>query len=218
MAGIAVRLSLITLVLLFPLASPHGAAPAPGSAELLRYFADLRSLEARFEQLIIDPQGRGREHSRGTLLVLRPGRFRWAYEDPYEQLIVTDANTLWVYDPDLGQVTISELDTSVGNTPALLLSTDQRLEDLFLISEPEVDEELAWLLLEPREESETSFTRIFLGFVGAELRSMEIVDGFGQTVQIRFSDIRRNAVIDPALFEFTPPDGIDVIGEGPRAR
>ncbi len=213
MSGIAVRLILATLlpILLAPALSI--AREADSSAGLLRFFTDLRSLEANFEQTIIDPQGKIVEHSRGNLQILRPGRFRWAYEAPYEQLIATNGATLWVFDPDLEQVTVSELDTSVGNTPALLLSTDRPLAELFLIGDPEPDGKLTWLLLEPRDE-ETSFTRIFLGFQDAALSMMEIIDSFGQTVQIRFSDLRRNTPIDPTLFEFAPPAGVDVIGEG----
>lgn len=185
--------------------------------ELLRYFADLKSLEARFEQLTINQEGRILSESAGSLQILRPGRFRWSYDSPYEQLIVTDGRTLWVFDPDLEQVTVSELDTSVGNTPALLLSSAQPLDELFEISGPEADGGMLWLLLEPREH-ETSFTRIFLGFDDLRLSIMEIVDGFGQIVQIRFTGVRRDIPIDPVLFDFKPPPGIDVIGEGAPPR
>jgi outer membrane lipoprotein carrier protein len=218
MAGIALRLILCaTLLPGFFLPSPALAGAAPGGDNgLLRFFTELRSLDADFEQVIVDPQGRLLERTRGSLQILRPGRFRWAYDAPYEQLIVTDGATLWVFDPDLEQVTVSELDTSVGNTPALLLSTERPLRDLFFVGEPEADGETTWLLLEPRDE-ETSFTRIFLGFDGDDaLAMMEIIDGFGQSVQIRFSNLRRNAPVDPSLFEFTPPPGIDVIGEEAR--
>lgn len=212
--AVAARLLLATLLSLI-LAAPAAAA---GSAELLRFFTDLRSLEARFDQLVIDPDGRLLERAGGRVQILRPGRFRWAYEAPYEQLIVTDGATLWVLDPDLDQVTVSELDTSVGNTPALLLSSEHPLDELFFIGEPEVDGDLTWLMLEPRDE-ETSFTRIFLAFTaGGQLNVMEIVDGFGQIVRIHYSQLRRNVPIDPALFEFTPPPGVDVIGEAPSRR
>lgn len=208
------RLSLALLLLLLP--GAH--AMAADSAELLRYLSALRSLDAHFEQQIIDPQGRLVERAQGQVQILRPGRFRWAYEAPYEQLIVTDGATLWVHDPDLDQVTVSELDTSVGNTPALLLSSERPLDELFYISAPETDGGLTWLMLEPRDE-ETSFTRIFLAFdADGALDTMEIVDGFGQTVRIRYSAIRRDAAIDPAIFRFTPPPGVDVIGEGAPAQ
>lgn len=217
MSGIAVRLFLATLLPILLAPAPSIVRGADSSAALLQFFTGLHSLEANFEQVIIDPQGKLLESSRGKLQILRPGRFRWAYEAPYEQLITTNGATLWVFDPDLQQVTVSELDTSVGNTPALLLSTDRPLAELFHIGDPESDGKLTWLLLEPRDE-ETSFTSIFLGFQDAVLSTMEIVDGFGQTVQIRFSNLRRNSPIDPAVFEFKPPAGVDVIGEGAQRR
>lgn len=189
-----------------------GPVPAAESkSRLLDYFAELNSLEADFEQVTLDRQGRDLERSQGRMHIQRPGRFRWSYEVPYEQLIVTDSETLWVYDPDLDQVSVSELDTTVGNTPALLLSTEQPLEDLFRIIGPEHDNGIDWLALEPLDDQESNFTRIFLGFEDDELKVMEIVDGFEQTVQIRFSNIRRDAEIDPALFEFVPPEGVDVV-------
>jgi outer membrane lipoprotein carrier protein len=215
MAGIARRLFVAALLMLVFAATPLAARA--GAADLLRFFSDLRSLDADFEQLVIDPRGRLLERTQGSVQILRPGRFRWAYEAPYQQLIVTDGATLWVHDPDLEQVTVSELDTSVGNTPALLLSSERPLDELFFIGDPEPDGGLTWLLLEPRDE-ETSFTRIFLGFDADTLSVMEIVDGFGQIVRIRFDDIRRNAPLDPGLFEFTPPPGVDVIGEGAPRR
>jgi outer membrane lipoprotein carrier protein len=176
-----------------------------------RFFAGLRGFEATFDQVIVNQEGKVVQRTRGTLQIMRPGRFRWTYESPYRQIIVTDGKTLWVYDPDLEQVTRSDLDTSVGNTPAVLLSTEEPLDTLFRISEAPPEDGLAWVALEPKGQ-EANFTRVLLGFDDRALVAMEIGDSFSQTVKLNFTRIKRNPDLDPALFEFKPPAGVDVIG------
>jgi chaperone LolA len=190
---------------------PPPAAAGPGLDRLDRFFSGLKSLDTGFEQTVSDGARRQTQHTRGTLQILRPGRFRWTYEEPYEQLIVTDGARLWVYDPDLAQVTVSQLDASIGNTPAVLLSTAQPLDELFLITELPLENGIAWVQLDPRQE-DANFTRIRLAFDGETLHAMEIVDGFGQTMSIRFTGLRRNPALDAAGFEYSPPDGVDVVG------
>lgn len=209
----AARRIVATLALAFALTGT-ALAQAQGGADRLRdFFEGLRSLEARFDQVIVQ-DGRVIQHTTGELHVARPGRFRWSYMKPFEQLIVTDGETLWVYEPDLEQVTRSALDDSVGNTPAALLSTDEPLDNLFTISDAGLEDGTAWAMLEPRAGEETAFERIFLGFDGPALARMEIEDALGQSVLIRFSDLRRNIDLAPELFEFEPPEGVDVIGDG----
>jgi outer membrane lipoprotein carrier protein len=188
------------------------AVAGPGLDSLDRFFAGLKGLDTGFEQTVADGAQRETQHTRGTLQILRPGRFRWTYEEPYEQVIVTNGSKLWVYDPDLAQVTVSKLDASIGNTPALLLSTDRPLDELFLITELPPQDGIAWVQLDPRQE-DANFTRVRLGFEHETLHAMEVVDGFGQTMTIRFSGLRRNPALGPAGFEFTPPAGVDVVGE-----
>ncbi|MGE0371773.1 MAG: outer membrane lipoprotein chaperone LolA [Gammaproteobacteria bacterium] len=192
---------------------PRHAAAGIGLERLDRFFSGLKSLATDFDQTVSDSAQRTTQHARGRLQILRPGRFRWTYEEPYEQLIVTDGARLWVYDPDLTQVTISKLDSSIGNTPAMLLSTDQPLDDLFLITELPPQDGIAWVQLDPRQE-DANFTRIRLAFDRDTLHVMEIVDGFGQTMQIRFIGLRRNPAMEPGEFEFIPPAGVDIVGDG----
>lgn len=205
------RLWLVPLLsALLALSAPLAAA-GPGLDRLDRFFAGLKSLDTAFEQTVRDSAQRPTQHTRGTLQILRPGRFRWTYEEPYEQIIVTNGARLWVYDPDLAQVTVSRLDASIGNTPAVLLSTEQPLDELFLITELPPENGIAWVELTPRQE-DANFTRIRLAFDRETLHTMEIVDGFGQTMSIRFTGLRRNPALGPAGFEFAPPAGVDVVG------
>jgi outer membrane lipoprotein carrier protein len=190
---------------------PPPATAGPGLERLDSFFGGLRGLDTGFEQTVSDSAHKQAQPTRGTLQILRPGRFRWAYEAPYEQLIVTNGARLWVYDPDLAQVTVSTLDASMGNTPALLLSTEQPLDELFQITELPPQNDIAWVQLDPRQE-DSNFTRIRLAFDRETLHAMEIVDGFGQTMTIRFIGLRRNPALGPAGFEFIPPAGVDVLG------
>lgn len=191
---------------------PQHAAAGIGLERLDRFFSGFKSLATDFNQTVSDSAQRPTQHARGRLQILRPGRFRWTYEEPYEQTIVTDGARLWVYDPDLAQVTISKLDASIGNTPAMLLSTEQPLDDLFLITELPAQDGIAWVQLDPRQE-DANFTRIRLAFDRDTLHAMEIVDGFGQTMQIRFIGLRRNPAMEPDGFEFIPPAGVDIVGD-----
>lgn len=207
------RAVLPCLALACALLLPPAAAAGSGLDRLDRFFAGFKGLDTGFEQTVTDNAQRPTQQTRGRLQILRPGRFRWTYEEPYQQLIVTDGAKLWVYDPDLAQVTISRLDTSIGNTPALLLSTERPLDELFLITELPAQDDIAWVQLDPRQE-DANFTRVRLAFDRETLYAMEIVDGFGQTMNIRFLGLRRNPALSPADFRFTPPAGVDVIGDG----
>ncbi len=200
-------LALVCVLLLPPI-----AVAGPGLDRLDRFFAGFKGLDTGFEQTVTDNAQRPTQQTRGRLQILRPGRFRWTYEEPYQQLIVTDGARLWVYDPDLTQVTITRLDTSIGNTPALLLSTERPLDELFMITELPSQGDIAWVQLDPRQE-DANFTRVRLAFDRESLYAMEIVDGFGQTMNIRFLGLDRNPALGPADFRFTPPAGVDVIGD-----
>ncbi len=198
--------------ILFALALSSGPAAASSATQTLdRFFDGLRSLQADFDQIIVR-NGQILQQTRGRLHIHRPGKFRWSYQAPFEQLIVTDGETLWVYEPDLEQVTRTRLDDTVGNTPAILLSTLEPLRNLFAIVDAGPKDGLDWVMLEPLGE-QTTFSSVFLGFEAGDLAAMEIIDALEHSVHIRFHDLERNITLDPALFRFTPPPGVDVISE-----
>jgi outer membrane lipoprotein carrier protein len=198
--------------LLFALMLSAGQAAMASTIHTLEsFFEGLRSLQAGFEQTIVR-NGQVLQETRGTLHIQRPGKFRWSYDAPFEQLIVTDGETLWVYEPDLEQVTRSRLDDTVGNTPAILLSTLEPLGNLFSIIDAGPKDGLDWVMLEPLGE-QTTFSSVFLGFKAGDLAAMEIIDALDHSVRIRFRHLERNITLDPGLFRFTPPPGVDVISE-----
>lgn len=182
--------------------------------ELQRYLDNLRSFQARFEQVLLDETGAVIEQAKGTLALARPGRFRWDYREPYSQLIVADGEHVWIYDQELDQVTVKELGQAVGDTPALLLTSESALEERFLVRSAGKRNGLEWVSLEPKS-SDVSFSEIRLGLERGELKRMELVDSFGQTTKLYFHEIVLNAPVSAELFSFTPPTGVDVIGDRP---
>jgi outer membrane lipoprotein carrier protein len=201
-------------LLLLVCATPLFAEPDTGGRERLREFMnDVRSLEANFSQTLYDENQMLLEESRGTVSLKRPGKFRWDYAEPYPQVIVADGEKVWVYDGELEQVTIRPLEEAAGNTPAMLLSSEGSLEESFSVSDLGESESLAWVALSPKDD-EASFSLVKLGFAGSDLAVMELMDNFGQTTRLRFSEVRKNQTIDPQVFSLDVPEGVDVIESG----
>lgn len=201
------------MVVLATLALGMVAAEADeGKARLDAFFQDLATMRAEFTQSVVDAQQRLKEESEGVLVLARPGRFRLEYTKPYSQLYVADGRKVWMYDKDLAQVTVREQEEALGSTPAWLLSTEEPLEKDFLLTELGRHEGLVWLELKPKE-ADANFSRIRIALDGGTLRTMEMVDGFGQTTRVQYHRVQRNQAVDDGLFTFTPPPGVDVVGE-----
>ena len=185
------------------------AAPAGAGERLDAYLSGLDTVASRFEQRLFDENRNLLEQARGTVLIERPGRFRFDYAEP-PQLIVGDGARVWIYDPELAQVTVREVDAALAPTPAILLTSERPVEESFRVEELEVGTNIDVFALEPKAE-DASFTRIRLAFADGELRRMELVDQFGQTTLLTFHDIRRRPELPADAFTFTPPDGVDVV-------
>jgi outer membrane lipoprotein carrier protein len=138
--------------------------------------------------------------------------FHLQYQNPYEQLYVADGNNLWMYDRDLEQVTVKPQADALGSTPVLLLSTAEPLATNFEVRELGEHEGFYWLELNPKD-PDSNFDFVKLAMDGETLRAMEMVDGFGQTTRLYFDPMVRNPTLDGDVFSFTPPPGVDVIGE-----
>jgi outer membrane lipoprotein carrier protein len=185
-----------------------------GATSLERFQSFLRttqSARADFEQKVFDKNGKLVQESRGDFAFLRPGRFRWTYVKP-PQVIVGDGEKVWIHDTDLNQVTVRRVSRVLGATPAALLAGASDIEKAFELTEAGDKDGLEWLEAKPREK-ESSFERVRLGMGTAGIQAMELVDHFGQTTVLRFSNLVRNPQIDPGTFRFTPPKGADVLGD-----
>jgi len=186
-------------------------ADAAGAIEKLRAFvAQTQSARAEFSQKVLDKGGKSTQSSSGKLTFSRPGKFRWEYRKPYEQLIVGDGEKLWVYDKDLNQVTVKKLQGALGSSPAALLAGSNEIEEYYNLDAKGVKGGLDWLEAYPKD-SDSMFQKVRMGFKGNTLDTMELHDHLGQITVIRFSRIERNPRLAADAFRFTPPDGADLL-------
>jgi outer membrane lipoprotein carrier protein len=195
-------------------AADESAAPAPdpATAEALEQFlARSDALTADFRQLLLREDGTTAEESSGRFYVSRPGRFRWEYVEPSEQLVVSDGERLWMFDADLEQVTVRNVDDGLAGTPAMLLSGEGRLADSFEFGASYPEDGLDWVELKPVAER-AEFKGLRVGLRDGVMGAMEVIDNLEQVTRIEFSDVRLGGELDEALFRFEPPPGADVIG------
>ncbi|GAA5785844.1 outer membrane lipoprotein chaperone LolA [Chitiniphilus shinanonensis] len=169
------------------------------------------SLQGRFTQTVSQHKGKPQQ-SAGDFAIQRPGKFRWAYATPYEQLIVGDGNEVWLYDPDLRQATVKSMGNALESSPAALLAGDNALEKNYLIKPLASKNGVDWFEARPRQE-DAGFSNIRLGLKNGQVVEMELVDRFEQLTRIRFDGVKRNARLDASLFRFTPPKDVDVVRE-----
>lgn len=167
---------------------------------------------ARFAQMVLDKNLKQLQQATGTMQFSRPGKFRWEYDKPQEQVIVGDGKQVWLYDKDLNQVTVRRFDRALGSSPAALLAGSNEIEKNYTFTAIGNQEGLDWLEAVPKA-NDTSFEKIRLGFGKSGLEAMELRDQFGQVTVIKFSTIERNVKLPPETFRFTPPKGADVISE-----
>ena len=190
------------------------ALPArAGSIEKLHAFIEqTRSAKANFSQEVIDSNGSVQQQASGTVQFQRPGKFRWIYDKPYEQIIVGDGEKLWIYDKELNQVTRRNLDKALGSSPAALLAGADDVDRYFSLNAVGVKKKLDWLEVKPYDE-DSLFEKVRMGFRGNALEVMELHDHFGQKTTITFSNMQRNPKTSPDLYTFTVPKGADVVTE-----
>lgn len=185
---------------------------AEAAAQLQTLLEKLRTLRGDFTQEVTDARGRVTQRSLGVFALQRPGKFRWDYQTPYQQQLVADGRKMWIYDADLQQVTIKHIDAqALGKTPALLLSESGALSAHFTIRDGSREDGLRWFEIRPRSDGE--FQQIRLGFDADTPQRLEIIDSFGQTTRMRFSNIQRNITLEGKLWIFVPPAGVDVFEE-----
>ncbi|MCC6377288.1 MAG: outer membrane lipoprotein chaperone LolA [Burkholderiales bacterium] len=201
---------MIRAVACFALAALSGLANAGGIDELHAFLEGAKNGRATFRQIVTGSNARGEQVSTGIFAFARPGKFRWAYEKPWEQLVVGDGTRVWVYDKDLNQVIVRELDAALGATPAALLAGDNALERHFALVDGGEADALAWVVATPKS-AESTFTKVRIGFRDKLPRAMVLVDAFGQTTRLAFDRFERNVAIPAGEFRFVPPAGADVV-------
>jgi len=186
------------------------------SATQLRALLDkTTTLQGGFEQSLFDNQGALLEKSSGDFVLKRPGKFYWNTTEPYEQILISDQTTIWLYDPDLEQVTVRSFNDDLQQTPALLLSENvDNLREHFAISRSTSGNTGESFVLTPKKQEGLfqTLTLVFAGKAGQQqLSEFHIKDNLGQLTRFSFSKAVANQPVSDAQFQFTPPDGVDVL-------
>lgn len=198
-------LGLLMLLLALP-------ARAGGVEQLRAFLEQTKTAKAEFAQTVTGRSASKAQNASGTMAFARPGKFRWTYDKPYDQLIVGDGAKLWVYDKDLNQVTVKTIGQALGASPAALLAGDNSLEENFALQNAGSRDGLAWLEATPKA-ADSTFERVRIGLSGNLPRVMELRDNFGQVTTLSFARFERNPKLDADQFRFTPPEGADLVGE-----
>ncbi|GAB3682908.1 outer membrane lipoprotein chaperone LolA [Salinisphaera aquimarina] len=186
------------------------SAHADGVSDLESFYKNVDSLSAQFNQLQTDDNGEVLQRASGTFLLSRPDSFRWEYEKPYKQIIVSDGKEFKFYDVDLAQVTIRNIDATLRATPALLLTGGAALEDAFNIAAGGNHDGLSWVRLTPRAD-DTDFKEVRLGLKNQVPSIMELDDNLGQTTGIQFTDVKLNPKLAGSNFTLDIPDDVEVV-------
>ena len=203
--------TLILPILLMVLPMAVSAAPDSARAQFETFTDGLESIEARFEQTVTDGQGAVTETSSGEVFLQNPDRFRWNYEGDFPQQIVADGQHVWIHDVALEQVSRRDQATAASDSPLLVLTGRQDLDDQFDVAELGEVRGEHLLELRPRQEG-AQFERILLGLSDNRLQSMVLEDAFGSRTEIRFTELVCNQPLEDDLFTFEVPEGVDVIG------
>jgi len=187
---------------------------ASGATELADLLNQMKTMRASFTQTIFDNQGKMGPKSSGRMALDRPGKFRWEVTQPMPQIIIANGSRLWIYDPDLQQVTIRSLKTEAGEAPALLLShQNTRLEDDYTITEQTNQKLLRWFVLQPKKK-DNMFASVKMGFDDKrQLKEMVLEDQIGHATRVQFAKIEMNVSLPTSLFTFKAPSGTDIIDE-----
>jgi len=202
----------IVPLLLLPLLLTAQAASADGMTSVKAFYEQTKSVRANFHQLVTDKQGRKVQEVDGEMQLLRPNKFRWDYHKPYEQQIISDGNQVWLYDTELAQVTVRSLDKSIGSSPAALLAGGAAIDKTFKLANAPRKDNLEWVSATPHDK-ESGFDKILMGFNGSKIQEMSLIDSFGHTTKIVFTEVEVNAALEEKSFLFKTPKGVDVVGE-----
>ncbi len=201
------KIAILVGLMLIPMLSN-----ADGSASLKNFYEKTQALRADFHQIVSDKKGQKIQDVYGQMQLKRPNKFRWDYNKPFEQQIISDGKQVWLYDTELAQVTVRELSRALGASPAALLAGEDSLDKNFKLVSAYRKDKLDWVSANPKDK-DSGFDNISLGFKDDVLQEMIMLDSFGHLTKIVFTNLEANPVIDAKTFLFKPPKGVDVVGE-----
>lgn len=206
-----IHLACAAVALIAPVPFAQAAMDQPGRDALNLFATDLKSMHARFEQIVLRNDGGIENESSGEVWLQSPHFFRWAYGGEFPEQVIADGTRIWIYDEVLEQVTVKSQAEFNDDSPLIILTDIGRLDELYEVREAgDID---GMLLLELRSrESESEFDRMLLGISDGQLQLLAMEDAFGMRTEIRFTELQKNPSLEASMFEFAPPEGVDVIG------
>ncbi len=207
-----IQIKRLAVCLLLPLLFAAQTASADGMSSVKAFYEQTKSVRANFRQVVTDKQGRKVQEVEGEMQLLRPNKFRWDYRKPYEQQIISDGNQVWLYDTELAQVTVRTLNQSIGSSPASLLAGGADIEKAFKLVNASRKDKLDWVNAIPKDK-DSGFEKILMGFQDNKIQEMTLIDSFGHTTKITFTQVEVNPALEPKNFLFQVPKGVDVVGE-----
>ncbi len=193
-------------------AAENIAPVSTGERYLERFLDQTKSLSADFQQTLRNHHGEVLQKSHGRFYLLRPGRFRWNYEQPYQQEIVSDGEKVWIYDVDLEQVTVQRQGAALSNTPMALLENSLKLHQQFDVVPLDHSQTIYRLKLISKD-ANSDFGEVVVGVDESGLRFIQLHDQFEQVTDIAFDHMNVNTPLSETLFAFNPPQGVDVFGD-----
>ncbi|MBP7917209.1 MAG: outer membrane lipoprotein chaperone LolA [Arenimonas sp.] len=198
--------------MLYLLLISGSAASAQSARQQLQAFSGkLQTAEVVFQQTVTGPNGEKVQSAQGRMQLKSPNLFRWEYTKPVRQLIVADGRRIWVYDPDLQQVTVKSQDALNQDNPLSALTKPELIDRYYMVTELPVKQGVSWLQLKPKNPQNSPFDKAWLGFGANGLVSMRLFDSLGQVSEFTFGTWRKNKPIASSRFMFSPPKGVDVV-------
>lgn len=204
----------IAFTLLLCLAAVPAWAGQGARAMIEDFFCDLDTLSADFTQTVTDDQGQVMEESGGRVYLELPDHFRWDYDKPYEQIIVADGEKVWLYDVGLEQITVRDQQKAAKDSPLLVLANTDLLDKYFETRDLGKQGDNYWLEMTPKK-PESEYESVEAAVNEQGLHGLVFKDRFGQQTVLIFKNLEVNKSLDDDLFTFTPPEGVDVIGDVP---
>lgn len=208
---------IVLLGILLCASATEARAADAARARMEAFSTGLQSVSGSFSQAVTDANGHRGDASDGSFALQAPRQFRWETLKPYQQTIVADGRRVWVFEPDLEQVSVRNQGVAEAQSPLTVLTDLSQLDRQYSATEAGEREGLAWLKLVSKA-AEPEFEYAELGFDAKALVRMVFRDQLGNTTEIRFDGWQRNPRLPPDTFRFTPPAGVDVVGDvGPDA-
>ena len=201
------------LVLPVSIAQADDAEQQRAANKLSELLSHTQTITGTFSQLTLDSTGTQLQEASGQMVLQRPGLFRWHTDPPLEQLLISNGEKVWLYDPDLLQVTVQKMDQRLTHTPALLLSGDvSKISENFSITYKEGGPVIDFILTPTAKD--TLFDTLRLSFRNGVINDMQLLDAVGQRTNILFMGVKVNEPVDASQFVFDAPAGVDVIEDG----